>query len=185
MDHEHRDVFIRKQVIEKRKQEAELAAQRREVIVSSLLSVHQTLILDPQREEMIRAQQYRQRRIEDEQARLNEEKIRREKEREERLEKDLLIAQNLAMIDKLKAAAAAAGETATLRSRKIIETLEGDAENVNREKLIEAQQEVQSQELAGLIFFGLVSSYSSDCVLESESLRTILNDWISRCERCG
>jgi hypothetical protein len=31
MDHEHRDVFIRKHVIEKRKQEAEITAQRREV----------------------------------------------------------------------------------------------------------------------------------------------------------
>jgi hypothetical protein len=67
-----------------------------------------------------------------------------------------LIAQNLVLIDKLKAAAAAAGEAATIRSRKIIETLEGDAENVDREKLIEAQHEVQSQESVVWLSFVLL-----------------------------
>ncbi|CEP03606.1 unnamed protein product (mitochondrion) [Plasmodiophora brassicae] len=129
MDHEHRDVFIRTQVIEKRKQENELAAQRREY------------------DERVREQQRKQKKMEEEQARLQEEKLRREREREERIEKERIRAANLAAIEKLKAAAAAAGGgQTTVGSRKIIETLEEDYENVDREKLLEAQSEVATQE---------------------------------------
>lgn len=124
MDHEHRDVFVRKHVIERRKQDLERQSQRAKELEQRRLAAEKL------------------QRAEEERKRLAEERERRERERLERLEREAKIEANKALVLKLKEKT----EESSVRSRKIVEKLEDNLENIDKQKLLEVENEVENEE---------------------------------------